>query len=91
MSVFQSKTWVGVILALIVLGIGLTFSSRHSWWCFIDIFFFFMAAFMQLMSLVLAKTGAATTAKLQLIAIVCGILGIVALIGEAIALFVIFQ
>lgn len=86
MSVFQSKIWAGVILALIVSGIGLTFSSRHSWWCFIDIFFFFMAAFMHLMSLVLAKTGASTTAKLRLIAIISCLLGILALIGEAIAL-----
>lgn len=86
-KVFQSKTWMGVWLALVVLGIILTFSSRTAWWCFTDVFFFFMAAFLQLMSLVLAKTGLSAAAKLQVIAMVCVVLGVLSLIGEAIAFY----
>ncbi len=45
-KLFQSKKWVGVLLAVVILGICLTFTMRQVWWCFIDIFFFFMAAFL---------------------------------------------
>ena len=85
-KLFQSKKWVGVLLAVVILGICLTFTMRQVWWCFIDIFFFFMAAFLQLMSLILAKAGVKAAAKLQMIALVCLILAVLALVGEAIAL-----
>jgi hypothetical protein len=85
-KLFQSKKWVGVLLAVVILGICLTFTMRQVWWCFIDIFFFFMAAFLQLMSLILAKASVKAAAKLQMIALVCLILAVLALVGEAIAL-----
>ncbi len=85
-KLFQSKKWVGVLLAVVILGICLTFTMRQVWWCFIDIFFFFMAAFLQLMSLIFAKASVKAAAKLQMIALVCLILAVLALVGEAIAL-----
>ena len=84
-KLFQSKKWVGVLLAVVILGICLTFTMRQVWWCFIDIFFFFMAAFLQLMSLIWqskCKGGSQTS----MIALVCLILAVLALVGEAIAL-----
>ena len=85
-KLFQSKKWVGVLLAVVILGICLTFTMRQVWWCFIDILFFFMGAFLQLMSLILAKASVKAAAKLQMIALVCLILAVLALVGEAIAL-----
>jgi len=51
----------------------------------IDIFFFFLSAFCQLMALTLGAKVPAAGAKLSLIALGCTILGVLALIGESIA------
>lgn len=49
-----------------------------------------MAAFLQLMSLMFSKTLVLAAKKLSFCAGVFGVLGIVALIGEAIAWYMIF-
>ena len=73
-----------------MVAICLTFKFRTVWWQFIDVFFLFMAAFMQLLGLQFAKTIPAAAGKMRNIAMWCAILGIVAFIGEGIAFYVLF-
>lgn len=77
------------LLAVILL-ICFTYSLRGEWWCFIDIFCFFMAAFMQLMALTLGAKIPTAGRQFSSIAMVFAISGVVALIGEAIAWYMIF-
>lgn len=86
----KSKLVMGIALLMAILCICLTYTYRTEWWSFIDIFCFFMAAFLQLMSLMFSKTLVLAAKKLSFCAGVFGILGIVALIGEAIAWYMIF-
>lgn len=81
----KSKTFVALALLAVVLLIGFTFKLRTEWWCFIDVFCFFMAAFIQLMALTLGAKIPAAGKKFSTIAAVMFVAGVVALIGEAIA------
>lgn len=81
----KSKTFVALALLAVVLLIGFTFKLRTEWWCFIDVFCFFMAAFIQLMALTLGAKIPAAGKKFSTIAMIMFIAGIIALIGEAIA------
>lgn len=86
----KSKLLMGIALLMIIICICLTYTHRSEWWCFIDIFCFFMSAFLQLMSLVLGKALVAAGKKLTFCAGAFGVLGVIALIGEAIAWYYIF-
>lgn len=81
----QSKTAAWCALILIVLIIVFTFTLRTQWWMFFDEFFLFMAVFCRLASLYLMKFNPYVTKKLQSIAFLFLLLGIVAFIAEFIA------
>lgn len=81
----KSKLIVSILLIIIIVCLSLTFTFRSEWWCFIDIFFFFMAAFIQLMALTLGAKIPYAGRLFYKIASIFAILGIIALIGEAIA------
>lgn len=81
----QSKTAAWFALILIVLIIVFTFTLRTQWWMFFDEFFLFMAVFCRLVSLYLMKFNPYVTKKLQSIAFLFLLLGIVAFIAEFIA------
>lgn len=81
----QSKTAAWCALILIVLIIVFTFTLRTQWWMFFDEFFLFMAVFCRLVSLYLMKFNPYVTKKLQSIAFLFLLLGIVAFIAEFIA------
>ncbi len=85
MKVYNSPVWVGIALIVIIVIICLTFTLRVTWWSYIDVFFFFMAAFCQLIAVTLGVKIPQVGAKLSMIAFLCAVLGIIALIGEAIA------
>lgn len=86
MKIAESKiaAFGGVVLAAAV--VVLTFDIRPLWWMFIDVFFMFMMAFTWFVSVLLAKYNVRAQKKLQQIATVCGVLWILSLIGEYIAL-----
>lgn len=74
-----------VALMAVILIICTTFPMRGSWWSFIDVFCFFMAAFMQLMALTLGIRIPTAGRQFSVIALVFALGGVVALTGEAIA------
>ena len=85
MKLTESKGAAVGALVLVVLIIVLTFGLRPVWWAFIDEFFLFMMAFTYFVSVMIGKYNLNAKRKLQKIAIVCGVLWIVAIIGEFIA------
>lgn len=89
MKVYNSKLYVGLALLLVIVIICVTFALRVTWWSFIDVFFFFIAAFCQLMALTLGARIPPAGAKLSMIAFASMILGVLALIGEGIAWWII--
>ena len=84
MKIADSKTaaWMGfsLIIALAVL----TFGLREAWWCFIDLFFLFMMAFLHVVALSIRKYNSIASRQLDSISGICGIFGVVALIAELI-------
>lgn len=85
MKIYNNPLWIGIALIIIIVIICATFTMRTVWWSYIDIFFFFMAAFTQLMATTLGTKIPSAGAKLSIIALLCAILGIISLIGECIA------
>lgn len=79
-KILQSKIAALFLLALIVAAIILTFRVRSEWWMFIDLFFAFMMAFNHLMALTLGKFSVKAAKMLDTIALVCGILFVIAII-----------
>lgn len=87
---FKSKVLMCVVLVAVILIICTTFSMRGTWWSFIDVFCFFMAAFMQLMALTLGAKIPTAGKQFSVLALVFALVGVVALIGEAIAWYFLF-
>lgn len=73
-------SWVAMLLIAIVL--VCTFQLRTEWWAFIDIFFFFMMAFCHAVACTVARMGVSISRRLDMVALMCGILGVVAFIVE---------
>lgn len=87
---FKSKVLMSVVLVAVIIVICTTFSMRGTWWSFIDVFCFFMAAFMQLMALTLGAKIPSAGKQFSVMALVFALGGVIALIGEAIAWYFIF-
>lgn len=89
-----TKKMLFALLALIVsiVYVALTFRLRKElgWWAFADCFALFMAVFTWLMSLLISKMIPHSGRVLSNIALVFGILFIIALVGEYIAYSVMF-
>lgn len=85
-KILKSKAWVGVLLVIIILVICFTFKLRTEWWCFFDVFFAFLMAFMHLMALMLQRMSVIAARKLDRIALICCIMMILSLITEFILL-----
>lgn len=80
----KSKLIVALAFLAVVICICFTFKMRSAWWCFIDIFCFFMATFTQLMALTLGAKIPAAGKKFTLIALCFAIAGVIALIVESV-------
>lgn len=72
--------WGGVLLVVIIL--VSTFTFRPVWWAFIDIFFFFLAAFCHAVACTFSRMNPPASSRLDKLALVCGILAVVAMIVE---------
>ena len=91
MRLLQSKACALGALVLVVLLIIFTFSMRKfAWWMFIDIFFFFMAAFNHLIALSIANLNQFASKKLDNLAMLMLILAVIAFIAEFVAFLIIF-
>lgn len=84
-GIIQSKAtaWGAFVLILVMLVI--TFGMRTVWWSYIDIFFFFMMVFSHLVAVYVKKYNRQSYSTLEMAALIFGILGVLALIGEYIA------
>lgn len=81
----KSKTFAWLAFAVVVILLVATFSMRPAWWAFIDIFFAFMAAFVNLMAVTLQKVNAVVSRILYKWVFIFCILWVIAFIGEWIA------
>lgn len=84
-SILKSKgtAWFALAVAIIVLVV--TFRMRTVWWGFIDVFFMFMAAFVNVVSVSVSKINPIVARKLNTCALIFVVLWVVSLIGEWIA------
>lgn len=82
--ILKSKALAWAAFVLVIAVIGISFSLRKVWWSFSDIFFVFMMVFCHLMAVNLAKLNVFASKKLDVIALVFGVLTVIALIVEAI-------
>ncbi len=69
-------------LLLVMLILVLSFKLRSYWWSYFDIFFAFMMVFCHLIALMFAKINARASARLDFIALICGILTVVGFVVE---------
>lgn len=74
-----------IILLVVIVGICITFVHRVVWWSHIDAFFMFIAAFLHLMATFQPQQLQIVAKKLSVASLIFTALGILALIGEAIA------
>lgn len=89
-KVLNSRLAAIAALIIVIAVLIATFSIRTEWWCFIDIFFAFMMTFCHLLAIMIEKMSKAASTKMELIALIFGILTILAIIGEYIAWEAIF-
>ncbi|MDE5653847.1 MAG: hypothetical protein K2G75_05200 [Muribaculaceae bacterium] len=82
----RSKTFAWCAFLLVIVVLIATFSLRTAWWAFIDIFFIFMAAFVNLMAVTLKKINPAVGRMLNKWTLVFCVLWLLAFIGEWIAM-----
>lgn len=80
--------WAALITVLVM--IVLTFRMRCAWWACIDMFFAFMMVFAHIASLYLERFNAFASRRLDAIALVCGFMTLLAIIGEYIAYALLF-
>ena len=74
----KPAAWGGLIL--IVIWLIFTLKTDEPWWGYLGIFFAFMMVFCHIASLYLERMSQAASRKLDLIAFICGVLFIVAII-----------
>lgn len=76
----KSKVFAWIAMGLIIAVTGLAFKFCTGWWDFLSIFFAFMTVFCHLMSLYIEKMSRTAANKLEGVAMVCGLLMIVAFV-----------
>lgn len=86
MNILKSKAGAWGALILVVAVIIMTFPARKEWWAFIDVFCAFMMVFCHLMALYLGRLIGPAGKKLEIAAIVFGVLMIVSFIVEFIVM-----
>lgn len=82
---FRSKLFAWLAFALVLTLMGTTFTLRTEWWAFIDIFFAFMAAFINLVAVTVKKINPVVSRMLNRWTAIFCVLFILAFIGEWIA------
>ena len=84
-SILKSKGTAWFALAVEIIVLVVTFRMRTVWWGFIDVFFMFMAAFVNVVSVSVSKINPIVARKLNTCALIFVVLWVVSLIGEWIA------
>lgn len=85
---FKSKLFAWLSFALVIVLLVVTFKMRTVWWAFIDIFFAFMAAFVNLVAVTVSRINPKVSGMLNTWTLIFCILFIVAFIGEWIAFYI---
>lgn len=78
----NSKLTAWLAFGLVIVMIVVTFKMRTAWWAFSDIFFVFMATFINLVSVTVKKINPIVSNKLNTWTLIFGILFICAFIAE---------
>lgn len=81
----RSKTFAWAAFTLVIAVLAFTFTLRPAWWAFIDIFFAFMAAFINLMAVTLKRMSPIVSKMLDKWTLVFCFLWLIAFISEWIA------
>ena len=81
---------VALILTIVYIALTFRFRREFGWWAFIDCFALFMAVFTWIMSMVISRMIPYSGRLLAKIALLFGILFILALVGEYIAYTALF-
>ncbi len=81
---------LALLVTIVYIAVTFRFRKELGWWAYIDCFALFMSVFTWLMSLVVGKMIPHSGKLLAKIALIFGILFIVALIGEYIAYSALF-
>lgn len=81
-KIFKSRLTAWLAFALVIVLLVVTFRVRTVWWAFIDIFFAFMAAFVNLVAVNVRRLNPVVSARLNTAAFIFGILFIVAFLAE---------
>ena len=81
---------IALIISIVYIAITFRFLNELSWWAYADCFALFMAVFTWLMSIVISRMIPHSGKLLATIALVFGILFVIALIVEYIAYSVMF-
>lgn len=86
----KSKILSAFGLVMVIVIICITFAYRLEWWAFIDVFCFFMAAFLHLLATLQPLALRSAAHRIDFIAMIMMIAGILSFIGEAIAFYCIY-
>ena len=81
---------LALIISIVYIAVTFRFRMELGWWAFIDCFALFMAVFTWMMSLLISRMIPHSGNLLARIAILFGVLFIIALIGEYIAYTLLF-
>ncbi|MDE6019204.1 MAG: hypothetical protein K2G85_10385 [Muribaculaceae bacterium] len=82
--------FLSVIITIVYIAVTFRFRKEFGWWAYIDCFALFMSVFTWLMSLLIGKMIPYSGKLLAKIALVFGILFILAVIGEYVAYTALF-
>lgn len=85
MKFLRSKLFAWCAFALVIIFMGITFSFRPAWWAFIDLFFLFMASFINLCAVMIQKINPLVSQKLNPFVLIFLILFVIAFLGEWLA------
>ena len=84
-NIFNSKLTAWLAFALVIVLLVATYQMRTVWWAFIDVFFAFMASFVNLVSVTVRHINPIVSRKLNIWTLVFGVLFVLTFIGEWIA------
>ncbi len=84
-SKIAAVTGLFLLMAVMVF----TMVLHAPWWAYIYLFFLFMSEFSHLCALITERMNPAASRKLERVAVVCGVIGIVAVVVEAVLLAVV--
>lgn len=81
-NLFKSRIFAWCAFVLVIAILVLSFPMRAYWWTFIDIFFAFMAAFVNVVSVTVAKINPSVSSKLNTCTLIFLVLFVVSFIVE---------